>query len=69
MALVLEAGRLRVGLNRQFPFAVLLQQRTAQRGALQDGLYQMILLQRLGQILIHLRLDALLPVAHHGVGR
>lgn len=29
----------------------------------------MILLQRLGEILVHLCLDTLLSVTHHGVGR
>jgi hypothetical protein len=49
-------------------FSVLLQQLPAKSGALEDRLDQVILLQRLGQVLIHLCLDTPLPITHHGMG-
>lgn len=56
-----------VSLDCQLPLAVLLEERAAQCGAFEDGLYEVILLQGLGQIFIHLSLNALLPVSHHGM--
>lgn len=53
----------------QLSFPVFLEQVAPQRGALEDGLYQVVRLEWLGQVLIHLSLDALLSVPHHRVCR
>jgi hypothetical protein len=53
----------------QFPFTILFKQRAAERRAFEDRLDEMVLLQGFGQILVHLSLDTLLSVTHHGVGR
>lgn len=68
-AVVAALARDGVGGARQLAVAVLLEELPAQRGALEDRLDQVILLERLGEVLVHLRLDATLAVAHHGVGR
>ena len=67
--IVAPAARDRVGGTSELPLAVLLEQLAPEGRALENGLDEMVLLQWLGQVLVHLRLNALLPVAHHGVCR
>jgi len=47
---------------------VLLQELSPESGTLENGLDEVVLLERLGQVLVHLGLDALLAITHHGVG-
>lgn len=63
------ARRLCIGLQRKLSLSVLLEQWTTKGRALQDSLDQLVLLQRFREILIHLGLDALFSIAHHGVCR
>ena len=58
-----------INMSGQLALAVLLQKGAAQSGALENGLDKMVLLQRLGQVLVHLRLNAALAITHHGVSR
>lgn len=58
-----------LGRASQFALPVLFQQGAAEGGTLEDRLYQVVLLQRLRQVLVHLCLDALFTVTHHRMRR
>lgn len=55
-------------LLSHIPLPILLQELTAKGRTLENGLDQVVLLQRLRQVLVHLCLDAFLAITHHGVG-
>lgn len=65
---LLIASGLNPGLLSKISLPILLQQLTPQGSTLENGLDEVVLLQGLGQVFVHLGLDALLTVTHHGVG-
>lgn len=66
-AVLLMARCFDLGLQLKLSLAILLKQWPAEGGAFENCLYQMVLLQRLREVLIHLCLDTLLAITHHGV--
>lgn len=57
----------RVDGSGQLALAVLLQKLAAESGAFENRLNEMVLLEWLGQVLVHLCLDTLFAIAHHGM--
>lgn len=56
-------------LLRKILFPVLLKKLSSKSGALENRLNEVVLLQRLREVLVHLGLDALFTITHHGVSR
>ncbi len=66
-AVVTPPASRRVGRSCELPLPVLLEELATERSAFEDRLDEVVLLQRLGEVLVHLGLDALLAISHHGV--